>query len=572
VAETGYVFGVCLEEKGMNALRPAMIVGIALGAADSAFAQGTTRVSVDSSGTEGNSYSYGPSLSADGQIVAFYSYASNLVSADTNSASDVFVIDRKTGQTTRVSVGWMGAEANGGSYEPSISADGRYIAFSSDASNLVSDDTNSSTDAFVYDTMVGQTRRVSVDSGGGEGNAVSYSSAISSNGSVVVFTSLASNLVAGDTNAVWDVFVYEMATGATTRVSVDSSGSEANYGSGSSDVSGDGTIITFCSYASNLVANDTNYASDVFVHDRASGQTNRVSVDSLGIEGSLASYDPRISDDGTLVVFRSEASNLVSSDNNGTTDIFVRDRLLGQTTRVSVDSIGSESNGGSFSPGISADGTTVSFSSYGSNLVSGDTNGTSDIFMRDLVTGETMVASMSSAGIFGDGPCYGSTSVSGDGGAVAFESDATNLVDDDTNGTVDAFVHERCILDASWSNYGSGFPGTNGVPAFTAQSNPVLGVSLTLDLANSYGKFTAGLLFIGFQQTTIHSGWGGDLLVVPVITTPIGIPAGGSSFTGTIPDDEALCGFEIDLQAIEADPGAAKGVSFSQGLELILGR
>src|SRR5439155_932379 len=190
--------------------------------------QATTRVSVDSSGAEGNDESYGSSISADGQIVAFESMASNLVAGDTNSYADVFVHDRSTGLTERVSVDSSGAEGNSGSYDPSISADGQIVVFQSYASNLVAGDTNGVFDIFVHDRSTGLTERVSVDSSGAEGNGYSADSSISADGQIVAFESMAKNLVAGDTNATYDVFVHDRSTGRTERVSVDSSGAEAN--------------------------------------------------------------------------------------------------------------------------------------------------------------------------------------------------------------------------------------------------------------------------------------------------------------------------------------------------------
>jgi len=164
----------------------------------------------------------------------------------------------------------------------------------------------------------------------------------------------------------------------------------------------------------------------------------------------------------------------------------------------------------------------------------------------------------------------GDPSISADGQSVAFESFASNLVASDTNGTWDVFVHDRCEL-ATWTNYGAGFPGTNGVPSFTSRADPVLGTTVTLDLANSYGNATVGLLIIGFQRTTIHTNWGSDVLADPLITRVLVLPASGASLSDLIPNDDDLCGFTLDLQAIEADPGAAKGVSFTPGLELVLG-
>ena len=537
-------------------------------------AQETTRVSVDSSGVKGNDASGDATISADGQIVAFGSTASNLVAGDTNGISDIFVHDRSTGFTERASVDSSGAEGNGSSYSPSISADGRIVAFMSYARNLVAGDTNGVYDVFVYDRSTGLTERVSVDSSGAEGNGVSGDPAISADGQVVVFMSNASNLVSGDTNGKRDAFVHDRATGITERVSVDSSGAEGNRTSDSPAISADGRVVSFISNSTNLVAGDTNVAWDTFVHDRASGITQRVSVDSSGAEGNDASDSPAMSADGQIVAFRSYASNLVAGDVNGCPDVFVHDRSTGLTERVSVDSFGAEGNGSSghfvVSQFITADGRIVAFVSDATNLVIGDTNGWSDVFVHDRLTGTTECVSVSSSreqeNWLSENP-----TISADGLVVAFDSNSSNLVDSDTNGVWDVFVHDLCSTPASWSNYGAGFPGTNGVPAFTSQQNPVIGTTITLDLANSYGNPTVGLLFIGFQQTIIPTNWGGDLLVLPVLTIPITFSYGGDTFTGDIPDDPALCGVAVDLQAIESDPGAAKGVSFTPGLELVMG-
>jgi cold shock CspA family protein len=215
----------------------------------------------------------------------------------------------------------------------------------------------------------------------------------------------------------------------------------------------------------------------------------------------------------------------------------------------------------------------VAFASGATNLVAGDTNGFDDVFVHDRATGITERVSVDSSGV--EGNDYSSNSnrraISADGQVVAFGSLATNLVAGDTNGTEDVFVHESCEI-ATWSNYGAGFPGTNGIPAITSQQNPVLGTTITIDVANSYGNPTVGLLFIGFQQTIVPTNKGGDLLVVPALTAPITFSYGGDSFTGDIPDDHTLCGVAVDVQVIEADPGAAKGMSFTAGLELVLGR
>jgi hypothetical protein len=541
-----------------------------------AIGQETTRVSVDSSGGEGNDSSLGPSISADGQIVAFTSRASNLVAGDTNARYDVFIHDRATGITERVSVDSSGGEGNDDSYNPSISADGQIVAFDSKASNLVAGDTNGVRDVFIHDRATGITERVSVDSSGVEGNDISFVPSISANGQVVAFSSGASNLVAGDTNARYDVFVHDRATGITERVSVDSSGVEGNGDCFWPSISADGQVVAFSSAATNLVAGDTNHTWDVFVHDRAAGITERVSVGSSGAEGDNTSgyYNfPSISADGQIVAFQSYASNLVAGDTNGVPDVFVHDRATGITERVSVDSSGGEGNLGSgeSETSISADGQVVEFESAASNLVDRDRNHSWDVFVHDRATGITERVSVDSSGVEGNNNShitYGS-SISADGQIVAFESAASNLVAGDTNSVSDVFVHDRCV--ASWSNYGAGFPGTNGVPSFTSQADPVLGTTVTLDLANSYGNATVGLLIVGFQRTTIHTNWGSDVLADPLITRVLGLPASGASLSDLFPNDDELCGFTVDLQAIEADPGAAKGVSFTPGLELVLG-
>ncbi len=383
-----------------------VLIALAVPASVLAAAGATERVSVDSSGTQGNGDSVNASISSDGRYVAFYSFASNLVAGDSNGFSDIFVRDRNTGATERVSLDSTGTQGNSDSLSPSISADGRYVAFYSFASNLVTGDSNGASDIFVHDRNTGDTERVSVDSGGTQGNSGSYGPSISSDGRYVAFHSFASNLVAGDSNGVVDIFVHDRNTGDTERVSVDSSGTQGNSGSANPSISSDGRYVAFYSFASNLVAGDTNGAYDIFVHDRNTGDTERVSVDSSGTQGNSDSANASISSDGRYVAFLSGASNLVTGDSNGFSDIFVHDRNSGDTERVSVDSSGTQGNNDSYKPSISSDGRYVAFFSYASNLVAGDSNGAADIFVRDGNTGTTERVSVDSSGTQGNSDSY----------------------------------------------------------------------------------------------------------------------------------------------------------------------
>jgi Tol biopolymer transport system component len=412
-------------------------------------AQVTSRVSIGAAGTQGDGSSKSPSISADGRYVAFESAASDLVPGDTNGVLDIFVRDRQVGTIERVSVGSGGTQANDMSLYPSISADGRCVAFLSAASNLVPGDTNGVWDMFVHDLQTGATERVSVDSAGTPADESSFAPpSISADGRYVAFQSAATNLVPGDTNGDDDVFVRDRQTGTTERVSVDSAGVQGNAFSGFPSISADGRCVAFASLASDLAPGDTNGHYDVFVRDRSSGTTERVSVRSNGAQGNGDSGDGiglTISADGRYVAFASDSSNLVPGDTNAFADTFVHDRRLGTTERVSVSSTGAQGNHSSGnSASVSADGRYVAFLSAASTLVPGDTNGAFDIFVRDRRLGTTALVSVDSSGAQGnlDSDISG-LSISADGRYVVFGSNATNLVTGDTNGATDVFVRDR---------------------------------------------------------------------------------------------------------------------------------
>ena len=346
------------------------------------------RINISSDGSQANSssinYPIGSPISADGRYVIFESEANNLVENDTNNQNDIFIRDRQTGSTERViDLDFNNSEDDGNSYSPSISADGRYIVFNSSASNLVQGDTNNNRDVFVHDRQTGNTERISIRSNGSQANNNSFYGTISNDGRYVAFSSWASNLVANDTNNTRDIFVHDRQSGNTERVSVSSDGVQANGDTYHSAISADGRYVAFNSFANNLVEGDTNNHKDIFVHDRQTGKTERVNV---GTDNSQANEDSAlgtISADGRYVVFESVANNLVENDINNQNDIFVRDRQTGKTERVNLDSAGSQTNNRSFLSSISADGQYVAFNSWANNLVDDDNNSILDIFVRD---------------------------------------------------------------------------------------------------------------------------------------------------------------------------------------------
>ena len=538
-------------------------------AAGAARGQVTTRESVDSSGNQADKQSFVTGISHDGRYIAFYSDATNLVPGDTNNFTDCFVRDRVAGTTIRVSLRSTGAQGTGNSSSPHIDSSGTITTFHSDAKNLVQNDLNLMTDVFVHDSVTGKTTRVSVDSSGTEANGPSVLPQVSGDGLIVAFESTATNLVAGDTNAASDIFVFDRTTAITTRISVDSMGTQANGASHSARISENGQFVFFYSDATNLVAGDVNGKTDGFLYDRSTGTTELITVSSFGNQGNDISYNGTVSADGSLCAFYSFASNLVPGDNNAVSDVFLRDRVAGTTTRVSTDSAGVQGDKASYTARISADGQFFSFVSDATNLIGSDTNAASDVFRKNLATGETIRLSEDSSGT----EANGSSSLpwsSGDGRLVAFGSLATNLVAGDTNAVSDVFLHDAC--DASWSNYGAGWPGTLGVPTLTSSAPPAFGTTITISLSDSTGVGTTGLLMIGVSRANIPSGKDGTILVSPLLFIGLPVPAGGLALSGSLPAyDPNLCGVAVDLQAIELDAGASKGLSFTQGLELILG-
>lgn len=407
-----------------------------------AAAQSTDLASANPTGQSGNGPSWHSVLTADGRALAFKSGASDLVPNDNNGCEDVFMRDLGTGITTRISVASGGPEGNGPSHDPSLSADGRYVAYGSDASNLVAGDGNGAGDIFVSDWQSQITERISVNSSGGEGGGKSYYPSISADGRYVAFVSDAENLVAGDSNGVADIFVHDRQSKVTERVSVDQGGGQANGGSYYAFISADGRTVAFYSAADNLVSDDNNSSFDVFVYDRLTKKTELVSVNLGGGVGDGDSWVPALSSDGRIVVFSSVAGDLVPVDTNNCSDVFIRDRGTGFTERVSVSTLGKQGLSSSDMARMSANGRFVAYQSGAANLVPGDSNGTWDIFLRDLGSGTTTGISVNTSGAQGNDASR-LPFLSADGRFVTFDSLATNLVPSDQDGDRDVFLRDR---------------------------------------------------------------------------------------------------------------------------------
>jgi hypothetical protein len=443
--------------------------------------------------------------------VAFDSSADNLVPGDTPNHPDVFVHDRQTGQTEIVSVAGDGTQGNGGSGAPSMSSDGRYVAFSSMATNLVSEpDTNGGlNDVFVHDRQTGQTVRVSEASDGTSGNGDSGSASISANGRFVAFWSYSSNLVNGDTNSSGDVFVKDRQTGVTERVSVATDGQQGNNHSGNPAISSTGRYVGYWSMSDNLVSNDTNYfcdlngdydysdnCDDLFLHDRQTGNTIRVSVASNGTEGNGSSKRLSISENGGFVAFDSFANNLVDGDTNLNQDVFVRIYLSNISGMVTYGDDSPISN--------------VTLSAGGGNVTT--TNGSGEYTFLDLAPGtHTLIPSKS-------GHSFSPASIE-----ITVPSDANNVdfvgglsISGDTTHCDGSTISGVTISAGSGilttTNNSGGYalqllaPGTYSlVPSKTNYSFSPASIEITVPPEASEVDFVGGLTISGYVTHKDHS-------------------------------------------------------------------
>ena len=396
------------------------------------------------SAPEGSGDSSYPSISGDGRFVAFASNRSDLVVGDTNGRTDVFVRDLQTNTTTRASLTSAGTQATappGMDQEmyfspPAISGDGRYVAFASSASDLVPGDTNGASDVFVRDRLAGTTERVSVAGAGIQANGNSYRPvSISGDGRYVAFQTAASNLDPTPGKSSFNVVVRDRVAMTTRAV-----GGSAGNASAAPTLSSDGNLISFFTYDP-LLPGDSPETPDVFVRNLTTNGVQRVSQSSAGVIGDGPSYDSRISGDGSVVAFDSEASNLVSGDTNGVRDVFVHSLVTGQTERVSIATDGTQGNKPSpdnydRAPAVSANGRYVAYLSQSTNFDDGAANDPNHLglYVRDRSAGTTVLATVRgnrAAASSGFG-----ISLSADGRYLAFSSFENYLPSDHTGGDV----------------------------------------------------------------------------------------------------------------------------------------
>jgi hypothetical protein len=431
-------------------MRTVFLIALASMSIGSAVAdQGVTlRASMAMGGVQAQGNSERAKLSGDGSTLVFNSDARDLVPGDFRGFDDVFAFNTITGAMSLVSTTWQGGWAEGDSSQPYISRNGRWVAFYSWSPDIVALDTNGMPDAFVRDLIANETHLVSLSSSEVQSNGPVHPTDITPDGMYVVMVGDASNLVAGDTNWFNDCFVRDRYLGNTERVSVSSQEVEGNGGSWACTVSEDGNLFTFVSEASNLVPGDTNGEWDVFLRNRSAGTTTRLSLRQGGAQCTGRASDAYISDNGQFVAITT-TDPLLPIDTNDREDVYLIEVATGNKTLISARQDGLSANWSSRCSGIAPAGNRVLFSTDATDLILPDRNGSqSDLIIWEQATGNTRVLYSSTGIQQNDWAWYGD--MSADGRIVTIGSRANNLVANDTNGDEDVFVrfldHELDVL------------------------------------------------------------------------------------------------------------------------------
>jgi Tol biopolymer transport system component len=398
----------------------------------------TTRVSTSTAGAQANGASFSARVSDNGRYVVFQSSATDLVANDTNGFQDVFLKDTETGETRCLS-----CAGNGNSTVPFISGDGAFASFQSVATNLVSGDTNGASDVFVVNLATNAIELVSkaATAGGALGNGTSGQARLSADGRYVAFASTATNLVGSDTNGQADIFLRDRQTDTVERISVATGGAQASGGTGGATtvaMSADARYFVFISGQQTLDTGDTANIADAFLRDRTANTTARINPLSANTSGSCA--DPMISADGAMVGFSSSLTDLVPNDTNAVRDTFYRTR--GGTVLQRLTAGGVQVNGVTDGAQLSGNGAMILFASAATNLGTTDTNARDDIYSFDFAGGVISRISVTDTGLEATGGNATFPWVSASGNRVVYGSIATNMVPNDTNGVTDVFSNQ----------------------------------------------------------------------------------------------------------------------------------
>ncbi|MBK5093504.1 MAG: PD40 domain-containing protein [Actinobacteria bacterium] len=470
-----------------------------------------TACSTDSVGTFGTANSgwwflipTASSISLDGRYVAFDSYAINLVAGDTNGVADVFRKDLLTQEVVRCSTNAAGGQVTGGdSIWPSISADGRYVAFQSAATDIVGASTALRAHIYRKDLLTGAIERCSLGLASAEADNLSSVASMTPDGRYVAFESLATNLVPGDTNGFYDIFRFDVSTTTTERCSTNATGGQATVGDSMlPSINASGRYVAFRSGSTDIMAGITPGRTHVYRKDVTTNAIQLCSNSAAGTEADANSNLPSISGEGRFVAFQSSATNLVTGDTNGFIDIFRKDLLTNDIVRCSLSAAGAQTDNSSGVPSISADGRFVAFHSIATNLVTADTNGFRDIFRKDLLTGDVVLCSTSAAAVQSNNDSN-LPSLSPDGKYVTFESLANNLTAGATGGFTNVYRKELEVTYPNW--YLAEGTTAWGFSAYITIENPnTTGVTVDITYMTNTGS-TAGpsLILPPQSQTTV---------------------------------------------------------------------
>jgi Tol biopolymer transport system component len=549
-------------------------------AQDTDFVSLTPQGTLPMTGASGSVAAFG--VSADGSVIAFTSFATDVIPGVTSSGQ-TYVRDRRHATTLLASQSSSGVEGNSQSIPMDVSWSGRWILFRSQAGNLDPLDVNPAADVFLRDLESDTTSIVSLGAGGQPANAAAgYFGAVSGDGRVVAFDSWASNWVAGDANNVRDVYRRDRTTGAIELVSVALGGGAGNGESFVPHMSDDGRFVVFASAASDLVPGDSNGRRDCFLRDVAVGTTILLSADVSGAGSNGDSNSPEVSNDGRFVAFESAATDLVAGDTNSATDVFVRDVIAGTTQRVSLGLGGVELDHMSTQACMSADGTLIAFASRGANHGFGDLNGHGeDVFLAERTTGMLWRASQNSAGAQAVDEC-GGPRLAADGRSVVFASYAWNLGSfPDTNNFVDTFVHDAfppaiqpyCTAKTSANGCLAAMSGEGAASVSAPAPFPVRAENLDnqrpglifFGFSAASLPFQGGTMCVGFPhvRTTIQSS-GGDLPPASNCSGVLSVDFNAVIQSGATP--QLVAGAVVFCQAWYRDPSNFFHSALSDGL------